>query len=152
MHPVEQFQAFLQLINRGQSVTDIAARFGIAEGVVNRRLGLARVSPLLLQKYREGEMNLELLQAFTLTDDHAAQEAVWHQLQPWNRKPHTVRQMLSHDDIPADGEQVRFVGLDVYEAEGGAVRRDLFAEGEEGSYVSDTATSSSTTTRNLMAM
>lgn len=48
-----------------------------------------RISPLLLQKYREGEMNLQLLQAFTLTDDHAAQEPVWHQLQPWNRKPQT---------------------------------------------------------------
>jgi ParB family chromosome partitioning protein len=95
---------------------------------------------VLLAKYRLGEFNLELLQAFTLTDDHAAQEAVWEQLQPWDRKPQSVRRMLSEEDIPATDKRVRFVGLDAYEAEGGAVRRDLFAEGEEGVYVSDHAT------------
>ena len=94
---------------------------------------------MLLAAYRKGELNLELLQAFTLTDDHSLQEEIWNQLHPWDRKPNTVRQMLSCNDIPATDKRVRFVGLTKYEAEGGTVRRDLFAEGEAGTYIADPA-------------
>ena len=139
MHPADEFEAFRQLIEKGKSVADVAARFGVTEAVVNRRLALARVSPTLLQKYREGEMNLELLQSFTLTGDHEAQEQVWNELQPWDRNPHTVRHLLSQDDIPAGDKRVRFVGLAQYEAEAGLVKRDLFHEGEQGVYILDLA-------------
>jgi ParB family transcriptional regulator, chromosome partitioning protein len=140
MHPADEFEAFQRLIDAGKSVADVAARFGVTEAVVLRRIALARVSPALLSKYRKGELNLELLQAFTLTDDHEAQEAVWNQLQPWDRKPQVIRQMLAAEDIPASDKRVRFVGLEAYEAAGGFVRRDLFAEGEAGTYISDVVT------------
>jgi ParB family chromosome partitioning protein len=110
MHPADEFEAFQQLIANGKCVADVAARFGVTEAVVSRRLALARVSPTLLQKYREGEMNLELLQAFTLTDDHDTQEQIWNELQPWDRNPHTIRRLLSQGDIPACDKRVRFVG------------------------------------------
>ena len=139
IHPADEFKAFQLLIDSGKSVADVAARFGVTEAVVLRRLALARVSPNLIDRYREGELNLELLQAFTLTDDHDAQEAVWNQLQPWNRKPHIVRQLLSNDDIPASDKRVRFVGLENYEQAGGGIRRDLFADGEAGTYITDPA-------------
>ncbi len=139
MHPADEFEAFQRLISAGKSVVDVAARFGVTDAVVNRRLALARVSPLLLAQYREGNLTLELLQAFTLTDDHAVQEAVWEQLQPWDRKPQTIRRMLSHDEIPATDKHVRFIGLCTYEAEGGAIRRDLFADDEGGTYIADPA-------------
>ncbi len=125
MHPADEFEAFQRLLTAGRSAADIAARFGVSEAVVNCRLALARVSPILLAKYREGELNLELLQAFTLTDDHEAQEALCNQLQPWDRRAQAIRRMLSSNDIPATDKRVRFVGLSAYEAEGGAVRRDL---------------------------
>ena len=140
MHPADEFEAFQHLLTAGKSVADIAARFGVSEAVVNRRLALARVSPVLLAKYREGELNLELLQAFTLTDDHEAQEALWNQLQPWDRRAQTIRRMLSSNDIPATDKRVRFVGLSAYEAEGGSIRRDLFADEDQGTYVLDAAT------------
>ena len=139
MHPADEFEAFQRLLGAGKSVADVAARFGVTEAVVLRRIALARISPLLLAAYRAGELNLELLQAFTLTDDHSVQEAIWNQLHPWDRKPNTVRQMLSSNDIPATDKRVRFVGLTNYEAEGGTVRRDLFAEGEAGTYIADPA-------------
>jgi ParB family chromosome partitioning protein len=90
-------------------------------------LALARVSPALIEKYRAGELTLELLQAFTVSDDHAAQERVWEQLPEYNRKPRVVRQMLSGDAIPASDKRVRFVGLAQYLEAGGGVLRDLFA-------------------------
>ena len=77
MHPADQYEAFAKLHGeQGMSADDIAARFGLTPTVVRQRLKLGAVSPALLQVYRDGAMNLEQLMAFTLTDDHAAQERV----------------------------------------------------------------------------
>lgn len=138
-HPADEFEAFRKLVANGRSAADVAARFGVSEAVVHRRLALARVSPVLLEKYRAGEMNLELLQAFTITGDHAAQEQVWEQLQPWDRNPGAVRGLLSKNDIPATDKRVRFAGLSRDEAEGGLVKRDLFHDGEQGVYIAEPA-------------
>jgi len=140
MHPADEFEAFSALLESGKSAADIAARFGVTEEVVMRRLALARVHPSLIKKYRKGALTLETLQAFTLTDDHDLQQQVSRQIeaQPWT-DVHTVRQMLARSYVDASDKRVRFVGLPKYEAEGGPVRRDLFAEGEQGVYVEDLA-------------
>jgi ParB family chromosome partitioning protein len=81
MHPADQYEAFAKLHNeQGLSAEDIAARFGVTPAVVRQRLKLAVVSPTLIQLYRDGEMSLEELTAFTITDDHAKQEQVWAEL------------------------------------------------------------------------
>jgi ParB family chromosome partitioning protein len=74
MHPADQFEAFRTLIDAGSSVTDVAARFGVAESVARMRLKLGRVSPPVLAAYRGGDLSLEQVQAFAISDDHAAQE------------------------------------------------------------------------------
>lgn len=45
MHPADEFEAFRSLVDGGMSEADVAARFGVTEAVVSRRLRLARVSP-----------------------------------------------------------------------------------------------------------
>ncbi len=137
MHPADEVEAFSKLLASGKSAADIAARFGVSEAVVLKRLALARVSPLLLQQYREGVLTLEILQAFTLTDDQTFQEHVWNQLHSWDRNAQAVRRLLSRDDIAATDKPVRFVGLANYEAHGGTLRRDLFADDEQGVYIQD---------------
>jgi len=77
MHPADQFEAFHALTLRGKGMEEIAARFGVSVAVVRQRLKLAGVSPRLMQLYREDELSLDQLMAFTVTDDHAAQETVW---------------------------------------------------------------------------
>src|SRR3546814_10304626 len=42
-------------------------------------------------------------------------------------------------DVCSSDLLVRFVGLDTYRQAGGGVRRDLFAEGDAGTYLTDTA-------------
>ena len=140
MNPADEVEAFQRLMDEGMCVAGISARFGVTEAVVEKRLALARISPVLIQVYRDGQMNLEVLQAFALTDDHTQQETVWSSLPTWNRTALAVRQWLSKDDIPATDKRVRFVGLAQYEREGGPVRRDLFAEHEQGVSLTDPAT------------
>ncbi|MGE7416178.1 ParB N-terminal domain-containing protein [Methylobacterium tarhaniae] len=139
MHPADQFEAWKALADQGQDAASIAVRFGTPESTVRKRLALARVSPILFEAYRQGQMGLETLQAFTVTDDHDRQEAVWTGLQGWQRDDaRSIRHALTEGDVPSRDRRVRFVGLDVYEAAGGGVKRDLF-DAEGGGYCTDPA-------------
>lgn len=126
MHPADQYEAFARLAAEGQSPADIAARFGVSEPTVRQRLKLGKVSPALLDRYREGEMNLDCLMAFTVSDDQEAQEQAWAELPEWNRSPELVRRALTKQHTAASEPLARFIGLDPYEAAGGRVLRDLF--------------------------
>jgi ParB family chromosome partitioning protein len=136
MHPADQFEAFRDLIDGGASVADVAARFGVSETLVLKRLKLGRVSPVILAAYREGDIGLDLVQAFTISDDTEAQERVWNESPAWNLHPRTIKSALTEDAIPASDKRVKLVGLDAYEAAGGAIRRDLF-DPEDGGYMLD---------------
>ena len=140
MHPADQFEAFAALIAEGRPIEDIAADFGVTPLVVQRRLKLANVSPRLMADYRADVVNLDQLMALAITDDHAAQEAAFYNAPNWQRTPTALRERLTEREIDAYRHPlVRFVGLDAYEAAGGGIRRDLFAEGDNGVYLSDAA-------------
>ena len=138
MHPADEFEAFKELVEEGIPVVDVAARFGVTETVVQKRLRLARVSPVLLSCFRKGDMTLEHLMAFTVTNDHAAQERVWNELPEWRKQyPNSIRAALTQNEITAQDVRARFVTVKDYEKAGGAVRRDLFSEGDEGVFIED---------------
>jgi len=138
MHPADEFDAFLALIETGMRPADIAARFGVTETVVQQRLKLARVSPVIIAAYRNDEIALAHVMAFAVVDDHAAQERVWDELGEWQlQDPDTIRDALTADEVTAKNRHVKFVTLKAYEKAGGAVRRDLFAENEDGVFIQD---------------
>jgi ParB family chromosome partitioning protein len=132
MHPADQYEAFAMLhAQKNMAVDDIAARFGVTPAVVKQRLKLAAVSPTLLQIYRDGEMSLEQLMAFTITDDHAMQERVWMSLS-YNKSREMIRRLLTEGQVPVADRRAKFVGVAAYEAAGGLIIRDLFAEQDQG--------------------
>ena len=91
--------------------------------------------PVVLGAYRNGDIDLEDAQAFAISDDHAAQERVLAEINEWHRNPSSIRRALTEGEIPATDKRVRFVGLEAYEAAGGAVRRDLFDDDDSGMIV-----------------
>jgi ParB family transcriptional regulator, chromosome partitioning protein len=138
MHPADEFEAFLALIEDGMRPADIAARFGVTETVVQQRLKLARVSPVIIEAYRKGEIALAHVMAFAVADDHAAQELVWENLSEWQLEdPNTIRDALTENEVTARDRRVKFVTLKAYEKAGGAVRRDLFAQNDDGVFIQD---------------
>ncbi|GKV93336.1 ParB N-terminal domain-containing protein [Pectobacterium aroidearum] len=137
MHPADQFEAFAALVAEGRPVEDIAADFAVTPLVVQRRLKLANVSPRLMADYRADAVSLDQLMALAITDDHAAQEAAFYDAPEWQRSPHALRDRLTEREIDAQHPLVRFVGMDAYQAAGGGIRRDLFAEGDAGVYLTD---------------
>lgn len=138
MHPADQFEAFCKLIDKGATVTDVAARFGITETVVQQRLKLARVSPAVLKAYRAEELNLEQVMAFAISDDHEAQENVLDNLREHDRDPRTIRDALTENHIAVTDKRVKFVTLKAYEKAGGTTRRDLFSEDDQDVFILDT--------------
>ncbi|QFS66717.1 ParB/RepB/Spo0J family partition protein [Delftia tsuruhatensis] len=140
MHPADQFEAFAALVAEGRPIEDIAADFSVTPLVVQRRLKLANVSPRLMGDYRADAVSLDQLMALSITDDHAAQEAAYYDAPQWQRQPSALRERLTEREIDAYSHPlVRFVGLDTYEVAGGGIRRDLFAEGDAGVYLTDSA-------------
>ena len=130
MHPADQVVAFSKLSSSGISVSAIAARFGMTERMVEQRLSLGGAAPELLDAYRAEEMDLDTLKAFTVTTDQARQMAVWESVkdQGYRLSGWQVRRMLTEENVPAVTAVARFVGEEAYEAAGGTLTRDLFAE------------------------
>ena len=142
MHPADQVVAFSQLAQSGITVAAIAARFGVAERLVEQRLRLGDAAPELLDAYRADDIDLETLKAFSVTTDHDRQRAIWERVASEGRRPSAwqVKRMLTEERVPAGSPMARFVGVDSYEAAGGPVLRDLFAdEHENGVWLEDPA-------------
>ena len=132
MHPADQVEAFGKLADAGQTVAAIAARFGTSERIVEQRLRLGNVAPELLDAYRADKIDLEVLKAFAITTDRERQLAVWEQVSAQGRHVSSwhVNRLLTEDRVPGMSAVARLVGVDAYEAAGGAVLRDLFAEND----------------------
>jgi ParB family transcriptional regulator, chromosome partitioning protein len=137
LHPLDQFQAFLALREKGQSEEEIAAAFFVSVNVVKQRLKLASVSPALLDIYAEDGMTLDQLMAFTVSGDHERQEQVFERLKAsYDKQPYTVRRMLTEGAVRASDKRAQFIGVDAYVAAGGTVLRDLF-QGDDGGWLQD---------------
>jgi type IV secretion system protein VirB9 len=115
LHPLDEFRAMQAMVEKGNGAEAIAAHFHTTPAVVRQRLKLATVSPRLLDLYGEDEMSLDVLMAFTVSDDHDRQCAVWDQLEhSFNKSPSYIRQRLTENSVrvssasasePADPKQ-----------------------------------------------
>jgi ParB family chromosome partitioning protein len=138
MHPADQFEAFKKLAEeRGLGAEEIAARFGVTPHVVRQRLRLGALSPKLMQIYRNGDLALDQLMAFAITEDHARQEAAFERLS-YNRDASTIRRMLTETHVAATDRRAIFVGAEKYTEVGGTILRDLFTD-DRGGYFEDVA-------------
>ena len=100
---------------------------------MEKRLRLGNAAPVLLEAYRADEIDLDTLMAFAVTTDHARQNAVWAAVSQQGYRPGAwqIKRLLTEDRVPATSAIVRFVGIEAYEAAGGKIDRDLFAEEDE---------------------
>jgi ParB family chromosome partitioning protein len=136
MHAVDEVIAYRDLVEQGMAAEDIASRFGKSVVTVRQRLKLASLSPRILNAMRAGEVTLEQAKALALSDDHAAQEAAWFEQDGWSRNPGSLRSFLTSAHVRGNDRLARFVGIEAYEAAGGGVLRDLFAD-EDLTFLTD---------------
>ncbi len=127
MHVVDEILSYRQLAEGGMAPETIAARFGQSVITVRQRLKLANLSPKVLEVMREDDMTIEQARALAITDSHEEQERAWFDSPTYNRDPRTLRAMLTSEHVRSTDRFARFVGLDVYDAAGGNILRDLFS-------------------------
>lgn len=128
MHVCDEILAYRQLIEDGMTPENIAARFGQSVVTVRQRLKLAHLSPRILDELREDEVSIEQAKALVISDDHSAQESAWFDAPAWGRDPRSIRATLTNAHVRSGDKLALFVGIEAYEAAGGAVMRDLFAD------------------------
>lgn len=139
LHPLDQFRAFKTLSDQGIDTAEIAARFFVTPLYVKQRLKLAVVSPKLLELYEQGDINLDQLEAFAISDDHVRQEQVWHAIsKSYNKEGYYIHRLLTETAVRATDRRAVYVGIEAYETAGGVVMRDLF-EQDQGSWLQDPA-------------
>lgn len=130
----DQVERFRELSGRkGWGAEEIAARFGVSAHVVRQRLRLGAVSPKLMQVYRDGDLTLDQLMAFAITEDHDRQEQVYESLS-YNREPWIIRRDLTKTNVAVTDRRAIFVGPEAYAEGGGTIIRDLFTEDQGGFY------------------
>jgi ParB family chromosome partitioning protein len=130
-HPVETFEQFSEVNNRGKSVEDMAKLYGMGVNEIRGVLALGRLSPTIRKAWKSAEFGAESAKAFLFGKDHAQQDAVYKRLKSsgkWQlNQPQTIRQMLVGDQRMAPG-WLNFVGREAYEAAGGGIKEDLFGK------------------------
>ena len=128
MTPVDEFRAFNSLVEAGQSVEDIALRFGQSDRYVKGRLALARLHPDILAAFGEGKISYGAACAYTLNPDQGVQYAFykdggWSRDQTWS-----IKAAMKQAAISASSPIAEFIGEEFYKAAGGIVHEDLFGE------------------------
>ena len=127
MHPADEFLTFKEMADGGMSTENIAARSGYTERTVRQRLRLADVDPTLVTAYRNEEMTLADLMAFSITTDREQQVQVWKNCKTRGyANAGMIRTELNGDAVPSNSLLGRFVGLKAYRAAGGTEPLDLF--------------------------
>ena len=139
MHPADQYEAYARLRDKGMTAAEIASRAGVSERQVTKLMRLGTVAPELLAAYRNDELDLQTLMAFTVTDDRKAQLDVWAKARGGGTTwPEHIRQQLTEGAVIGSSGLASFVGLEAYEKAGGRVQRDLFSQfDDEAVYLLD---------------
>ena len=127
MHPADQMEAFEKLHTAGHTVEEIAARFGLTPLTVEKRLKLGTVHPEILQAYRDEELNMEAVMAFTLCPDPEEQRAVFQEL-GGRAAEWAIRDRFTGEKMSSTHAAAQYVGLEAYEQAGGTFTRDLFTD------------------------
>jgi ParB/RepB/Spo0J family partition protein len=127
VHAIDEFLAFDRLLKKGHSLEVVANRFGVTVRFVEGRMRLARLSPKILDAFREDQLDLDEVKAYTLTDDHARQEEVFEREGRYS-SVWRIKSALSENKVTGSSPRARFIDHAAYEAAGGTITRDLFSD------------------------
>ena len=129
MHPADQVVAFSRLVREGATTEQIAARFGVAERTVQKRVRLGGLPEEIIDAYRDGRINADTAEAFAVTADTEFVRNIFKGLaESGQLYGHAVRQAIGSRRTRSDAPIALYVGLDAYRAAGGHTEDPLFED------------------------
>lgn len=129
MHPVDEYESYSRLhYVHHKSIEEIAATFGRSQVDVEKRLKLGTVAPQLREVCRNGDISVDVLAAFTATEDHQRQMEAYESAKDRFRiiTPHAIREYLNNEAYRSDHQLIKLLDEEEYIARGGKVSSDLF--------------------------
>jgi len=127
MHPVDEFLAFKKMLDEGATIKQVANHFGVTQVFVKRRLKMASVAPLILDAFKSGDLDLDCVMAFSVSEDTTLQENCFNELSRGFIHARAIKDFLLKDTVNSADSIVKFVGLTNYKNAGGQVSADLFS-------------------------
>lgn len=130
-HPVDEFEAFAELIQFGDNVEDIARRYGMKVIEVRQALSIAAIHPDIRQAWREGKIGAEAAEAYAQTKDLEHQLRVFKKLKGHGAdSEYNISKELFGGGTHDVAHWLGFVGEKEYEAAGHYITRSLFDESD----------------------
>ena len=128
LHPVEECEAFSDMVRDGVAVETIAADFGVTARYVRQRLKLDELSQRARAAWRDNKLSAAGAEVLTGAKDHAAQDAILDRYPQglFGYAVDAVRRELRQHALRGDAPEARFVGVECYVANGGALDEQLF--------------------------
>lgn len=125
----QQIQSYAELAAKGLPPHEIAAVTSSSALRVSQLLRLANVPAPVFEAFASEKIDLDVLKAFTVSDDAARQLEVWTQLSERGGyvHAHSVRSLLCNGTVSGTNSRALFVGRQAYLEAGGTINNDLFA-------------------------
>ena len=123
MDEMNQYEAFLAMTKNGQTVSDIAAHFGVSERLVNQRLAIANLYAPIRTAYRNEDIDPPTIRLLTMASTRQQKE--WFKLFKEDREPPHWKLkswLFGGEEIPTENA---LFDLENYE---GAITSNLFGE------------------------
>jgi ParB family transcriptional regulator, chromosome partitioning protein len=128
LHPADEIRAYGRMERNGAPPAVIARAFAVTEKSVYRRLALAGLPEAVIDALAANEINLSAAACFTICADEVRTLEVLEQCRGADWSDYQIKKALKPDAVKETDRRAQFVGLDAYEAAGGRVGGDLFAE------------------------
>lgn len=126
LHPAEEIRAYGAMHAEHQDAETIAKAFGQTVAHVKRRLKLANLSEATLDALRADKITLDAAQVLTVAGSETREAELLEMATTGRASANSLRYELSQGKVRSDDRRVRYIGLDLYTAEGGALDEDLF--------------------------
>ncbi len=130
LSPIDEMEAFKSVMDNEQAdIEAVARRFGVTVRHVKQRLKLTECAPIICDTLKAGTISLDVALAFTANADHERQSTVFDQVKHHHQiNPNNVIRLLRSGSYNGSGALAKYVGRKAYEAKGGLVSDDLFAD------------------------
>ena len=126
--PAQEIRAYAAMRELGKDPDQIAKAFGVEVTRVKKRLKLADLTEPTLDALASGRITLDVARALTIAPSGAREADVLAMAIEKQWGAHSVRQELEKNVATSTDRRAIFVGLDAYEAAGGAHTPDLFGD------------------------
>ena len=132
MHPVDEFEAFAELIKDGGTLDDLAKEYARTVPQIRQALCLAAIAPEIRKAWRDGEIDGEAAEAYAQTKDLEHQARIFKKL-PKNRRDEewAITEEIMGGRDNKISTLLKFVGQKKYESAGHHVNPSLFTEVDE---------------------